>query len=52
MVTKDIVLGHKILSKNIEVDQSKIEVIEKLPTLVNVKGVRNFLGHADFTEDL
>jgi len=28
------------------VDQAKIEVIEKLPPPVNVKGVRSFLGHA------
>jgi len=30
------------------VDQAKIEVIVKLPPLVNVKGVRIFLGHAGF----
>lgn len=31
MVIKGIVVGHKISSKEIEVDQEKIEVIEKLP---------------------
>ena len=31
MVTKGIVLGHKISTRGIEVDQAKIEVIEKLP---------------------
>jgi len=46
MVTEGIVLGHKISAKGIEVDQAKIEVIEKLPPPVNVKGVRSFLGHA------
>jgi len=48
MVIEGIVLGHKISSKGIEVDQAKIEVIKKLPPPVNVKGVRSFLGHAGF----
>jgi len=48
MVTEGIVLGHKISGKGIQVDQAKIEVIEKLPPPINVKGVRSFLGHADF----
>jgi len=48
MVTKGIVLGYKISGKGILVDQSKIEVIEKLPAPVNDKGVRSFLGHAGF----
>ncbi|MCI53475.1 reverse transcriptase, partial [Trifolium medium] len=46
MVTEGIVLGHKISSKGIEVDKAKVEVIEKLPPPVNVKGIRSFLGHA------
>jgi len=48
MVTEGIILGHKISAKGIEVDQAKIEVIEKIPPPVNVKGVRSFLGHAGF----
>ncbi|CAJ2666550.1 unnamed protein product [Trifolium pratense] len=48
MVTEGIVLGHKISSKGIEVDKAKVEVIEKLPPPVNVKGIRSFLGHAGF----
>ncbi|GAU51000.1 hypothetical protein TSUD_131520, partial [Trifolium subterraneum] len=48
MVKEGIVLGHKVSSKGIEVDQAKIEVIKDLPPPVNVKGVRSFLGHADF----
>ena len=31
-----------------EVDKAKIEAIEHLPSLVNVKGIRSFLGHAGF----
>jgi len=41
-------LGHKISVRRIEVDKAKIDVIEKLPPLVNVKGVRSFLGHVGF----
>ncbi|PNX96217.1 hypothetical protein L195_g019419 [Trifolium pratense] len=48
MMTEGIVLGHKISSKGIEVDKAKVEVIEKLPPPVNVKGIRSFLGHAGF----
>ena len=48
MVQEGIVLGHKIFVKGIDVDKAKINVIEKLPPLVNVKGVRIFLGHAGF----
>nr|GEY71017.1 hypothetical protein [Tanacetum cinerariifolium] len=48
MVKEDIVLGHKISKKEIEVDKAKIEVISKLPHPTTVKGIRSFLGHAGF----
>jgi hypothetical protein len=48
MVQEGIVLGHKISEKVIKVDKTKIEVIEQLPPLTNVKGIRSFLGHAGF----
>ncbi|XP_049399978.1 uncharacterized protein LOC125864079 [Solanum stenotomum] len=48
MVKEGIVLGHKVSQKRIEVDKAKIEVIEKLPPPIYVKGVRSFLGHARF----
>jgi len=48
MVREGIVLGHKISSRGIEVDHAKVDVVEKLPPLTNVKGVRSFLGHAGF----
>ncbi|KAL1317482.1 hypothetical protein AAHE18_15G136800 [Arachis hypogaea] len=48
MVTEGIVLGHKISNKGIEVDQAKVEVIEKLPPPANIKAIRSFLGHAGF----
>lgn len=48
IVIEGIILGHKILAKGIEVDPTKIEVIEKSPLLVNVKGVRSFLEHVSF----
>lgn len=48
MVTEGIVLGHKISSQSIEVDKEKVEVIEKLPPSLNVKGIIVFFGHAGF----
>jgi hypothetical protein len=48
MVQEGIVLGHKVSARGIEVDRAKVDVIEKLPPPVNVKGVRSFLGHAGF----
>lgn len=48
MVLEGIVLGHKISARGIEVDIEKIDVIEKLPPPINVKGIRSFLGHVDF----
>ena len=48
MVNQGIVLGHIISSRGIEVDKAKIELISKLPSPMNVKTVRQFLGHAGF----
>ncbi|KAA3466218.1 Retrovirus-related Pol polyprotein from transposon 17.6 [Gossypium australe] len=48
MGKEGIGLGHKISRKRIEVDKEKVDVIEKLPPVVTVKGVRIFLGHASF----
>jgi len=48
MVQEGIVLGHKISMRGIEVDKAKIDVIDKLPPPVNVKGVRSFLGNVGF----
>jgi len=48
VVKEGIVLGHRISIKGIEVDRSKIDVLEKLPPPTNVKGVRCFLGHVRF----
>ena len=48
MVQQGSVLGHIIFEKGIEVDKAKVELIIKLPSLTNVKGVRQFLGHARF----
>lgn len=45
VVHEEVVSGHMISAKGIEVDRAKIKVIEKLPPPVNVKGVRSFLGH-------
>jgi hypothetical protein len=48
MVREGIVLGHQISEKWIEVDKAKIEVIEQLPPLTNVKGIHCILGQAGF----
>ena len=44
MVQDGIVLGHKISKKGIKVDKAKLDVIDKLPPPVNVKGIHSFLG--------
>ena len=41
-------MGHKISVHGIEVDKAKVEVIEKLPPLGNVEGMRSLLGHVGF----
>ncbi|KAL6351343.1 hypothetical protein AAG906_035135 [Vitis piasezkii] len=48
MVQQGIVLGHIISKNDIEVDKAKVELIVKLPHPTNVKGIRQFLGHAGF----
>jgi len=48
MITNDIVLGHIVSSKGIEIDKSKIELIANLPTPKSIKDIRSFLGHAGF----
>jgi len=52
MVREGIVLGHLVSERGIEGDKAKIEVIEQLPPLVNIKGIRSFLDHAGFLRDL
>ena len=48
MVQEGIVLGHRISTKGIEVDKTKIEAIEKIPPPSSIKGIRSFLGHMGF----
>ena len=48
MVTEGIVLGHKISTTGLEVDQSKVSIIKTLAPPTTVKGIRSFLGHAGF----
>ena len=48
MVIDGIVLGHKISTTGLEVDQSKISIIKTLAPPTTVKGIRSFLGHAGF----
>ena len=48
MITKGIVLGHKIFVVGLEVDQVEVVVIKTLRPPTTVKGIRSFLGHAGF----
>ena len=48
MVNEDIVLGHKISERGIEVDKDKVDAIEKMSCPKAIKGIRSFLGHAGF----
>ncbi|XP_026396113.1 uncharacterized protein LOC113290743 [Papaver somniferum] len=48
MVTHDIVLGHIISSKGLEVDKSKIDLIRSLTPPTTVREIRAFLGQAGF----
>ena len=48
MMSEGVVLGHFISADGIQVDPSKIRVIENIPTLGTQKEVRSFLGHADY----
>lgn len=48
MAKERFLLSHKILNKGIEVDKEIIKVMNKLSTLVPVKGIQRFIGYADF----
>ena len=48
MVKEDILLGHQISERGINVDRAKVEAIEKLLPPSSVKGIRSFLGYAGF----
>jgi hypothetical protein len=48
MVQEGIVLGHIVSKRGIEVDRTKVELIENLPPPTSVKQIRSFLGHAGF----
>jgi hypothetical protein len=48
MVNEGIVLGHKISEHGIEVDQGKVDAIEKMPCPRDIKDIHSFLSHAGF----
>ena len=43
MVESEIVLGHVVSSKGIEIDNAKIDLVFSLPYPVSVREVRSFL---------
>jgi hypothetical protein len=47
-VQEDIVLGHIISKRSIEVDKEKVELIADLPPPGIVKQICSFLGYASF----
>jgi hypothetical protein len=48
MVKQDIVLGHVISERGIEVDKARAETVEQLPPPTDVISMRSFLGHVGF----
>lgn len=48
MITEETVLGYKVSNKGIELDKGRIELIEQLSLPSDVKGMKNFIGHASF----
>ena len=48
VVKEGIVLGHCFSEKDIEVDQDKFEVIERLSSPISIKGVRSSHGQTGF----
>ena len=48
MVNEGIFSGHKISERGIEVDQAKVDAIEKMACPKDIKGIISFLGHAGF----
>ena len=41
-------MGHKISATGLKVDQAKVSIIKTLLPPTIVKGIRSFLGHANF----
>ena len=52
MVTKGVVLGHKIFVAGLEVDQAKVFVIEIFMPLTKMKGIKVFWDMLDFIKGL
>ena len=48
MVQEGIMLGHKVSKSGIEVNKTKVEVVDKLPPPTSIKGIRSILGHVGF----
>jgi hypothetical protein len=48
MVMQGIVLGNVLSERGFKVDKAKVETVEQLPPLTDVKSLRSFLGHVGF----
>ena len=48
MVQHDIILRHVVLTKGIEVNKKKVDLIMHLPYPTNLREISSLLGHASF----
>ena len=48
MIQEEIILGHIVSKRGIEVDRAKVELIFKLSLSTSVKQIQSFLGHVGF----
>ena len=48
LVREGVVLGHLVSGKGLEVDKTKIEVIQKLPLPATLQDLQSVLGHVGF----
>jgi hypothetical protein len=48
MVEQEIILGHLVSIKGLEVDKAKIDIIFYLSYLISEREVHSFFGHTGF----
>lgn len=48
IVEQEIILGHVVTGRGIEVDKAKVDLVINLPYLTSVQEVHSFLGFAGF----
>ena len=48
MVREGTIFGHKVFEKGVEIDESNISALRRLPIPQDIKHLKMFLGHAGF----